>query len=407
MKALLRFLALAVLAFSAVKLFPDPAPTVDTSVPGNCPNLRLRGNLNNSRITFEKTGAGTVAFMGGSITEREGYRPLVGAFLQKKFPAMKFNFINAGIASTTSITGAFRLQDDVLSHGPIDLLFVEFAVNDDQDGHYTRTQCIRGMEGILRHVWQANPNTDVVVTYFVNGAMIASFNVKKTDPLSSASHEEVLEHYGISGVELNREVAARIAAGTLTFAQYGGVHPGPIGNQLGANLIDQLLANAWAAPLDAQAAVVPHVLPEPLDPNPYFNGRFIDVSRAQIVNGWTVGIPDWKAIGGDLRPHFANTKFICATTPGATLKLNFEGKAIGIYLLSGFDAGIVEASIDGAPAQRFDLFVGPAAALHYPCSIVFNDALAPGPHQLVLTITPDKNPKSKGTAARIIAFCAN
>ena len=40
------------------------------------------------------------------------------------------------IASTCSTTGAFRLRDDVLIKGPVDLFFIEFAVNDDQDaGH--------------------------------------------------------------------------------------------------------------------------------------------------------------------------------------------------------------------------------------------------------------------------------
>src|SRR5258708_1841659 len=86
------------------------APSVDTSVPLDCPNLKLRGNLDNSRITFEKTGAGNVAFIGGSITEREGYRPLVWAELQKKFPNTKFTFTTAGVSSPASITGAFRLQ---------------------------------------------------------------------------------------------------------------------------------------------------------------------------------------------------------------------------------------------------------------------------------------------------------
>ena len=36
------------------------------------------------------------------------------------------------ILPSRSTTGAFRLERDVLSAGPLDLLFVEFAVNDDQ-----------------------------------------------------------------------------------------------------------------------------------------------------------------------------------------------------------------------------------------------------------------------------------
>ena len=87
--------------------------------------------LFNSPIKFISANTGTVAFMGGSITEMEGYRPLVCEQLQKRFPKTRFTFINAGISPTTSTTGAFRFEHDVLSKGPIDLLFLEFAVNDE------------------------------------------------------------------------------------------------------------------------------------------------------------------------------------------------------------------------------------------------------------------------------------
>ena len=112
-------------------------------------NIQVRGNLNNSRLEFEQKKTGCVAFLGGSITEAAGYRPMVEAILKKRFPETSFTFINAGIGSTCSNTGAFRFDRDVLKHGGPDLLFVEFAVNDDQDGHLSRTEAIRGMEGVI------------------------------------------------------------------------------------------------------------------------------------------------------------------------------------------------------------------------------------------------------------------
>jgi hypothetical protein len=96
-------------------------------------NIALRGFFDNSRIAIEKKGRATVAFMGGSITEMNGYRPMLMDFLAKRYPECQFTFINAGISSTCSTTGAFRLSRDVLSLGPVDLFFIEFAVNDDQD----------------------------------------------------------------------------------------------------------------------------------------------------------------------------------------------------------------------------------------------------------------------------------
>ena len=135
-------------------------------------NVTIRGSFDNSRFSFESKMEGTVAFMGGSITEMNGYRPMLMEFLKNRFPETEFSFINAGISSTCSTTGAFRLQRDVLSKGPIDLFFLEFAVNDDQDAGHSYDECIRGMEGIIRQVRNTNPSTDIVVTYFVNPKML-------------------------------------------------------------------------------------------------------------------------------------------------------------------------------------------------------------------------------------------
>jgi lysophospholipase L1-like esterase len=387
-------------AFLLVALAAD----VDTSVPAECPHVRLRGNLENSRSIFERTMKGHVAFIGGSITEMNGYRPMVCQNLQKRFPKTRFTFTDAGISSTTSTTGAFRLQDHVLAQGPVDLLFLEFAVNDDQDGHHTREECIRGMEGIVRHLRTHNPNADVVVTYFVNEGMLETFKSGKV-PLSSASHDEVLQYYGLPGIELNREISQRIESGKLTWKQYGGVHPGTDGNRICANMIERLLEKAWAGP--TAAAPVAHPMPAPLDPNSYDRGRFLSPGDAKIGTGWTIETPDWKSLKGECRGRFKTETLICATLPGATLTLAFSGRAIGVYLLAGPDAGMVDASVDAAPAKRFDLYHPYSGGLHYPYTRIFEAELAPGAHVLTLTLTPDRNPKSLGTAARILKFCEN
>ncbi len=117
-------------------------PVVDNT------NVRVRGHLLNSLSKFRDTKKGHVAFLGGSITEMDGYRPNVERWLKETFPDTEFTFTNAGIASTCSLTGAIRLERDVLAAGPVDLLCVEFAVNDDQDAHHTAEQCIDGMKGL-------------------------------------------------------------------------------------------------------------------------------------------------------------------------------------------------------------------------------------------------------------------
>ncbi|MDB6076105.1 MAG: hypothetical protein JWO89_3745, partial [Verrucomicrobiaceae bacterium] len=217
-------------------------------------SVQFRGSLTNSRIKFEREKKGTVAFLGGSITEMEGYRPMVCDILKKRFPATDFKFVAAGISSTCSTTGAFRLERDVLAQGTVDLFFVEFAVNDDQDAAHTRAECIRGMEGIIRHMRQANPNVDIVMTFFVNEGMLKTLREGKT-PLTMEAHEAVAKHEEVSTIRLGKEVAEQISAGKLTWKQYGGVHPAPFGNAIAASMIDELFHRAWGKPLAADAAL--------------------------------------------------------------------------------------------------------------------------------------------------------
>ena len=80
---------------------------------------------------------------------------------------------------------------------------------------------------------------------------------------------------------------------------------------------------------------------------------------------------------------------------------------MGAFILAGPDAGIVEASIDGAPATKHDLIHRFSGGLNYPRSVIFGTDLEPGKHQLKLNISGEKNPKSKGTSASLLFFEVN
>jgi lysophospholipase L1-like esterase len=370
-------------------------------------NIHLRGEFQNARIRFEREKKGHVAFLGGSITEMDGSRPMVMKILQRRFPQTQFTFTDAGVASTCSTTGAFRLQDDVLSQGPVDLLFIEFAVNDDQDAHHPRRDCIRGMEGIVRHTRLHNPYSDIVITYFVNPDMLATWQAGQV-PLSVSAHREVAEHYQIPTINLAKEVADRITAGTLTWQQYGGTHPKPLGNGICASMIDHLMSLAWTEPLPADIRPVAHPLPEDLlDKNSYWRGRLIAPDQAKVLRDMTVEVPDWPNIRGQCRTRFVQDRLLCASKPGAELALDFAGTAIGAYVLAGPDAGIVEASIDGGPCRPFNLFHAFSVGLHYPRTVLFDADLPPGEHRLHLRISADNDERSTDHALRVLHFVAN
>ena len=205
----------------------DPGPIVAFVLRHTRANVSARGTLGNSRFRFEREKRGHVAFIGGSITEMNGYRPMVCRDLEKRFPGTKFTFTAAGIASTCSTTGAFRLREDVLTRGPVDLFFIEYAVNDDGDAGHARRECIRGMEGIVRQVRRHNPNADMVITHFVSPRLLSQLQSGRT-PLSIRAHEDVARHYDIATIHLAKEIAEQITAGKITWRKFGGTHLIPI-----------------------------------------------------------------------------------------------------------------------------------------------------------------------------------
>lgn len=382
------------------------APANDNKTPPDR-HVHLRGSLQNSQIQFQRNKKGHVAFIGGSITAMNGYRPMVCQALQKRFPNTKFTFTDAGISSTCSTTGAFRLERDVFSRGPVDLFFIEFAVNDDQDAMHQRRDCVRGMEGIIRQTRARNPNADIVITYFVNPGMLAKIQAGKT-PVSIASHQAVAEHYNVSTIHLASHVAGEITAGRLSWEKYGGTHPKPLGNAICAQLIDRLLDNAWQHKPTVNATATAHRLPsERLDAFSYDSGRLVSPSGAKLGEGWEIKIPAWKKIAGQCRARFLKRQLLCGEQIGAELTLSFSGRAIGAYLLAGPDAGHVQVSIDGSAMKQIELYHHYSRNLHYPRTVMFAADLSDAPHTLKLRISQHKNKTSSGHAVRILDFVAN
>jgi len=235
-------------------------------------NTTLRSEFRNCKMRFEQDGEGHVAFIGGSITEMNGYRPMICTYLEESFPHTEFTFTNAGIASTGSTTGAFRMERDVLSQGPLDLLFVEFAVNDDQDAEDSYKEAMLGMEGIIRKARSYNPDVDIVLTYFVNPAILEDYQ-KGIIRTSIAAHMEVALHYNISTCNFAREIADQITVGTLKWESIGGVHPNDYGNAICKNMICDMLEEAWSMKEVFE-------LPEPINQNNFERGKLLDPSKS-------------------------------------------------------------------------------------------------------------------------------
>ncbi len=381
----------------------DEAPVADFATT-KAPHYEVRGGLKNAQLRIAKEKAARVAFVGGSITEGNGWRPLVCEGLSKRYPETKFDFSNAGISSTCSTTGVHRLQTDVFSKGRVDLLFVEFAVNDNQDAGHDHATCIRGMEGILCQARKHNPNIDVIFVYFPNAGHIKTIN-EGAMPHEIVAHEKVAAHYRVPVVNVAADIALRIKSGESSWQVYGGTHPKPAGSKMVADRISELFDVAWDS---APTQLIDHPAPTAqLDPLSYTRGRFLPLEKAKLGDGWTIDQPNWKAIKGGKRGRFTAIPMLTASEPGSTLSLPFRGSAIGVYVVAGPDAGTMEFSIDGEVFKSADLFHRFSRGLHYPRTVTFAADLKPTDHTLTLRVAEGKNKSSSGTAIRIMQFTAN
>lgn len=368
--------------------------------------VNLRGSLTNSLAKFETQKRGRVAFVGGSITEMQGWRNMVSADLQRRFPFTEFEFVYAGIGSTGSTPHAFRLENDVLQKGKIDLMFVEAAVNDHTNG-FDATAQIRGMEGVVRHALEANPECDIIMLHFIYDPFIApAQRGEKIDVVEN--HEKVAKHYDIPSADLVAEIAQRMKDGEFDWDTFGGTHPKPFGHKFYAAAVARIIDELYLESKGKTPA--PHKIPAPLDKFSYSNGKFLDIKNAKTVSGWKLD-PKWTprpdAPKAGTRSGFVEVPMLVAETAGATLNLDFDGTAIGIFCTVGPDAGILEYSIDGAPFRKLDTFTQWSKDYHLPWAYMLADDLTAGKHKLVLKISGEKNPKSVGNACRIRNFLVN
>ena len=362
-------------------------------------SIKVRSDFPNLQAAAEN-GRIRVASLGGSITQKDsGHSAMVPEWLRQKFPDAEVEAINAGLASTCSTTGAFRLERDVLERGPFDLLVVEFAVNDDQDAMHSKQDAIRGMEGIVRQMRLRSPATDLLMVQYVNPGMLAKLQAGEV-PVSIQAHEAVAEHYGITSVN----VVQALVDGAMDWETYGGTHPGKAGYELATQLITDALEKGLAGGAEAKAA---GELPAAIDDQSYDGATFVDPQVANWLGGWKWGKATGELIPeGAIRGDYAAMEVLRADQPGTTLYLNFSGRAVGGFILAGPDSGVVEVSVDAEEWRTIDIYHSFSKSLNYPRSVIFASGLNPGFHQLALRIRKRESGDG-GNALNLLNFEIN
>lgn len=303
--------------------------------------LRIRNGLPNF---FAKAAAGgemRIAYLGGSITQANGWRVKTLAGIREKFPDTVFAEINAAVAGTGSDYGACRLLDHVLAHNP-DLLFVEFRVNGGD---------LRSMEGLVRQTWMSNPKTDICFVYTVNQAMVGPLSAGRPPPFGTVL-ETIANHYGIPSIDMGLEVLHQIDAGDMVFkankASGGkvvfapdGTHPGDEGQVLYGKVILRSLDAMRTSGTPGS-----HLLPPQLDPLSWVHAKLVPIARAERSKGWlSVDVMEDPVTAEDRTRRMA-PEAIRTVHPGETLNFTFAGIIAGWVDIPAPNATVLEVTIN-------------------------------------------------------------
>jgi lysophospholipase L1-like esterase len=408
-------LALGTLAFnslssatSAEEFDPQDMPRVKAQT------VRARDGLSNVWTKLQTGKDVTIAYFGGSITagagasdaEKTSYRALLTQWFRETFPTSKITEVNAAVGGTGSDLGAFRMQQDVLQFQP-DLIFIEFAVNDTGADS---VQILRGMEGIIRQAWKADPTTDLCFIY--------TFMTSQQDDLNrgvfhhaASTHDTLAEYYGIPAISVANPIAQMIREGKMfgtpprradsnaanipTFSK-DGVHPLDVAYAIYTQIITESLpalgttrpttTDLLKVPLklvESPSQARPHPLKTPLMPDNWEKAKLVPLSPDMLSAGWKL-LPVNEGLG----QTFAHRMSAIweARQPGEKIRFKFRGTAAKIYDLMGPDGAQVWITLDGKkssqPVLRFDQF----CSYHRLASFTIGANLAPGEHTVEIEI---------------------
>ena len=349
--------------------------------------LSVRNGLPNF---FAKVKAGKttrVAFLGGSITRAgNGYRDQLLSWFRNTYPQCKFEEIMAAVSGTGSDFGACRVQQHVIDHRP-DLVFIEFAVNDNR----MRMQLVREtMEGIVRQIRKASSKTEICFIYTLAKENLPELE-KGLFPASVSAMEAIAEHYNIPTIHMGLQVVDEIAKGKLVITgkkeessaipifSVDGVHPLP---ETGHKIYTQVLTKCLLQ-LQDNGITAKHTMVSALEP---YNWR-----KAGMISSWKKATfkGDWQLTDSvtKRREYYQLLPRVYGTAAkDASLTIQFKGSLFGLADIMGPSTAAVEITIDQQQPRvinRFDAF-----CTYYRLNYFIISDRSPGKHVATIRLAP-------------------
>lgn len=352
--------------------------------------VRIRGPLANTKRKLAEGGL-TVGYIGGSITdERAGHNwpEPVTRWLVANYPQVRIAVENAGIGATGSDLASFRAKRDLIDRG-CDLVFVEFAVNDNGVATERRKKT---REGLLRQLL-ASGTTDVVLVYTYCQDMYGPMSEGRMPP-SIEEFEILAAHYGLSSVWMGMHAFNEVKAGYLRWEEWlpDGLHPTERGSySYGQSVIGYLhtaLADGdgLAGRADATATAG---LPEPLDPGHWQEVSFVPFEKVRTEGPWN--IRRWVTLEWIDRA-------LSTSAVGAKLAFSFEGRGFALAFDFGKNSAECRYRIDGGEwketSRERPAWCGPTGWLKLE---TITDELPSGRHEVELEVIHGNKPDVAGT----------
>ena len=274
--------------------------------------LTSYGNTTAMQDKIKKAQAGeqvTIAYLGGSITEGMTAGPddcwakLTYEYFAKQFgTGDNVKYCNAGLSGTPSTLGNLRLNRDVLQHNP-DICFLEYAVNDANDGnHHT------AYESIIRTLIENNV------------AVVLLFSVTEADYSCQDYMKALGEYYNLPMISYCDALRYMFENGRMTWKDFSDdqSHPNIEGHKLVAEMINHYFDTV------SDVAAEDYTMPE----EPFYSDRVMGADLYENTNLTATSLGSWEA--------YSNTAGFTngwSYIPGENKPITFKFTAQYVYLV--------------------------------------------------------------------------
>ncbi|MBR4933432.1 MAG: S-layer homology domain-containing protein [Clostridia bacterium] len=346
-------------------------------------SLKSTGNIARLAEFFAKAERGekvSVGYLGGSITEGANALPgrswseVTQRWIEKHVSA-DAEYVNAGIGGSSSAFGNMRLEKHILDKG-CDLVFVEFAVNDNQYNPFHQDS----FEALLRRLLEDEDAPAVVIVLSA---------CEKSDEDAFAPMEAVSAYYDLPVVDVRRAAHFIFGKTEMTYEDFAsdGIHPYNFGHRMMADMVINLLDTVKT--VSATATKDELTIKKPAA-DWYYSDRFEDITfvdAGDMLNegsGWSVD-PSAARYGFD--------KCISSSSSDNVLEFTFNGR--GLLIANTNSDAYIEVSVDGGEYKKISCYDGAYAEAH---EVFCGDSS--GAHTVKIRVSPENST----SACTIVGF---